>query len=1039
MGLALGFAVLAAAGPPSSERDIAPLLSTHCLACHGPRKQESGLRLDSRDAALKGGDHGPALAPGKAAESAMVLVVEGRHPEVARMPHRREPLPAHEVAVLRAWIDAGAPWPAAAAAIKQSQPERPHWAFAPFHQPAPPKVRGADHPIDRFVRAKLRAESLQPSPEADRTTLLRRLSLDLTGLPPAPEEVDAFVSDKAPGAYERVVERLLASPHYGERWGRWWLDAARYADSNGFEKDRTRSIWPWRDWVIRSLNEDKPFDQFTVEQLAGDLLPDASLDQRVATGFLRNSMVNMEGGVEPEKFRVEAMIDRVDCVSRTWLGVTLACAQCHNHKYDPFSMADYYGFYALLNQDDEPRIDIPSPDQASRRAAIEAAARAIEDKARASLPDPDARLEAWLRDTAPAAGSWQPLDAHEWHSQPMKFEKQEDLAFLGGGDIHNFSVVSLWVDVTNTHITGFKVEALNDANLPFNGPGIDGDGGFNLCEFTVLAHPLASLQKSEAGSEPPHNATNSITFSRAIADAWPDGAHPTNTIDGVRNKDGWHSSFTKGRRNQERRIVFQASKPFGFEGGTRLLVALWQKPDGSGRPNHLIGRFRVSMTTRDGLLEVDPLSARQRAVAQLPPSQRPAAAQRELFREMLLHDPAFAEVAKEWDAAWKDWPAADHTSLALGARPIPRKTRIFKRGDWTRPTTEISGATPAVLPPLPAGVPANRLGLARWLVDPANPLTARVVVNRVWQAYFGTGLVTTPEDFGVRADAPSHPELLDWLAREWMQPSAAKARPNHGGSTAAPPAPWSLKNLHRLIVTSATYRQSSRIPPALAEKDAQNRLLARGPRLRVDAEMVQDIVLKASGLLSPKVGGPSVFPPLPDGVMSLAYGQIGWNVSPGDDRYRRAMYTFWKRTVPYPAMMAFDAPAAEQSCVRRNRSNTPLQALVTLNEPTMNNAARWLGWRTLQLGGPNPDSRATFLFRQVLGRRPDARETHALIRLAADLRKDFASREKDAAMFAFNDPQNPPPLPPGVTTLDAAAWSGVARAVLNLDEAITKE
>lgn len=1042
LGLATLAGVLATAAPPAFERDVAPLLSTHCHACHGPKKQESGLRLDSREASLKGGDHGPALVPGKASESGLVLAIEGRHPEVAPMPHRRDPLTKAEVATIKAWIDAGADWTASAQAGapgKDGSKAAVHWAFQPVKQSAPPKVRGATHPIDRFVRERLGKEGLQPSPEADRATLLRRLSLDLTGLPPTPEEVDAFVADKAAGAYERQVERLMASPHYGERWARWWLDAARYADSNGFEKDRTRSIWPWRDWVIRSLNEDKPFDVFTVEQLAGDLLPGATLDQRVATGFLRNSMVNMEGGVEPEKFRVEAMIDRVDCVSRTWLGVTLACAQCHNHKYDPFTMADYYGFYALLNQDDEPRIEIPSPEQSQKRTAVEAAARAVEDKVRASMKDPEARLEWWLRETAAAAGSWQPLNAHEWHSQPMKFEKQEDLAFLGGGDVHNFSVVSLWVDVTNTHVTGFKVEALNDANLPFNGPGIDGDGGFNLCEFTVEASPLSELGSPDAGSTSFKGTTNKVVFRRAIADAWPDGAHPTNAIDGVRNKDGWHSGFTKGRRNQERRIVFETERPLGFPGGTRLLVSLWQKPDGSGRPNHLMGRFRVSMTSADGPLAVDPLSARQRALAQLPKDQRGDAAQRELFREMVLHDPAFAEAAREWDAAWKDWPGADHSTLALSARPIPRTTRIFKRGDWTRPTTEIAGATPAILPRLPANAPANRLGLARWLVDPAHPLTSRVIVNRVWQAYFGSGLVTTPEDFGVRSDAPSHPALLDWLAQEWVRPGAAAGRGSGKSAAAGEGVPWSLKRLHRLIVTSATYRQASRITPVLAEKDPQNRLLARGPRARVDAEMVQDMVLKASGLLSPKVGGPPVFPPLPDGVMSLAYGQIGWNVSPGDDRYRRAMYTFWKRTVPYPAMMAFDAPAAEQSCVRRNRSNTPLQALVTLNEPTMNNAARWLGWRTLQQGGPGAEARAAFLFRQVLGRKPDPKETAALVRLAADLREEFGRRDKEALAFAFNDPQNPPPLPQGVSALDVAAWAGVARAVINLDEAITKE
>ena len=1025
LGLVAG---LANAATPDFERQIQPLLAEHCQSCHGERKQESGLRLDHPDLARQGGDHGPALIPGNAADSLLIQVVQGQHPELPRMPHRKDPLSPAEIGTLKDWIQAGAEWPATAAATLTAAP--PHWAFNPVQRPVPPSIPPAldtGHPIDRFIRARLSALELQPSPEADRPTLLRRVSLDLTGLPPSPADVDAFVADTAADAFEKRVEALLESPHYGERWARWWLDAARYADSNGFEKDRTRTIWPWRDWVIQAFNSDKPFDQFTVEQLAGDLLPDAGIQERVATGFLRNSMVNMEGGIEPEKFRVEAMIDRVDCVTRTWLGITLACAQCHNHKYDPLSQAEYFRFYAFLNQDDEPRLEIPDPGQQARRDAILADARAIEDRARDSLTDAPTRLERWLADTAARTGSWEILSPQEWHSQPMKFEKLEDLSLLGGGDIWNNSVVRLWIDVPHTNITGFRLEALNDANLPFNGPGMEGDGGFNLCEFTVDATPLSELANPDAGSTQFKATTNRIAFSRALADAWADGGHPTNAIDGVLDRNGWYTAFTKGRRNQERRIVFESAEPFGFPGGTRLHVTLWHRPKDSQLSNHLIGRFRLALTTQSTPLDVDPLSVAQRAVASLAPAARTPAQQRDLFREWFLHDPAFASVATDWDAAWKDWPRADLTTLALSHRPLHRATRIFKRGDWTRPTTEVEPGVPAILNPLPADAPPNRLGLAQWIVDPANPLTSRVIVNRVWQSHFGQGLVITPEDFGTRADLPSHPELLDWLAREWIQPVS------HPGT------PWSLKRLHRLIVTSATYRQSSRVTPDLIEKDPYNRWLARGPRFRVDAEMVQDIALQAAGLLSPKVGGPSVFPPLPEGTMSLSYGPIPWNVSPGDNRYRRALYTFWKRSVPYPALTAFDAPTADQSCVRRMRSNTPLQALVTLNEPTLNNAARWLGWRSLQQGGSTDESRAVHLFRQVLGRLPDPAETAALVRLAHDLRADFAGRSGDAPVFAFSDPQNPPPLATGATAVDAAAWTGVARAVLNLDEAITKE
>lgn len=1027
------------------DRDIAPILA-RCADCHGAKKQESGLRLDSLGDILKGGDHGPAVMPGKGAESVLVQVVAGVHADIARMPKKGEPLSPTDVGMLRAWVDQGAPWPGSPKRAEAAGAD--HWAFRPVVRPKPPQNRPVGlkdgNTLDRFVGARLAAEGLKASPAADRATLLRRVSLDLTGLPPTPAEVDAFVADRSADAYAKVVERLLASPQHGEKWARWWLDAARYADSNGFEKDRTRSIWPWRDWVIRAFNEDKPFDRFTVEQLAGDLLPGAGPDQHIATGFLRNSMINMEGGIEPEKFRTESMIDRVDAVGRTWLGLTIACAQCHSHKYDPISQSEYYGFYAFLNQDDEPRIDVPNADQQARRADILAKSRALEDRLMADLAV-RARFDSWLAGLrAPAAAEgretdvlgreWQVVDAKEWHSTPMKFEKQEDGSLLGNGDVYNSGILRIWADVTTTNITGLRLEALNDGNLPFRGPGIDQNGDFLVNEFTVEATPLAELASPDAGSTNFVATTNRVVFRRARADVEIEGFEAARMIDGnTTNALGWSSVQGAGRRNEERRAVFQAAQPFGFPGGSRLLISVNCKPTGGlqvpgGKvSNHLIGRARISLTTGDGELEAAPLSGRQSALLSIPAASRTPEQVRELFHVFLFRDPGLAGEAKEWDALRDAWPKAENTTLALARRPVPRKTRLFKRGDWTRPTTEVAAKVPAVLNPLPADATPDRLGLARWIVDTRNPLTARVIVNRVWQQYFGQGIVTTPEDFGTRADAPSHPELLDWLAAEFMAPSAKGV------------APWSLKHLHRLIVGSATYRQSSRVSPALLEKDPYNRLLARGPRFRVDAEVVQDAALKAAGLLSPKVGGPSVFPVLPEGVMQLSYGPIAWNVSEGEDRYRRSLYTFWKRSVPFPAMLTFDAPASEQSCVRRLRSNTPLQALVTLNEPTLNNAARWLGWNALWKGGTTDPDRAAFVFRQVLARRPEPAEVEALTALLADARRDFATKPKDAAAFGLVDAKNPPPLPPGLGIPDVAAWTTVARAVLNLDEAVTKE
>jgi mono/diheme cytochrome c family protein len=1027
-------------------KEIRPLLADRCFSCHGEKKQESGLRLDRKADALKGGDHGAAIVPGKAPESVLLQAVAGTHAEVAKMPKKGEALTPEQIALLHTWIEQGAPWPETQTQPVDLKNPAQHWAFQPVRRPEPPKLNSknrklARSPIDQFVFHKLEQEKLAPSPEADRVALIRRVSLDLTGLPPSPEEVDAFVADKASDAYAKVVERLLASPHYGEKWARHWLDAARYADSNGFEKDRTRSIWPWRDWVIRAFNTDLPFDQFTVEQLAGDLLAQSEVGSRkaeleIATGFLRNSMVNMEGGIEPEKFRVETIIDRVDAVGRTWLGLTIACAQCHNHKYDPVSQKEYFQFYDFLNQDVEPKLDVLSPSTRAKRGAIMATARALEAQLLAD-PAVSGKFTAWLGAVAKIPVAWQPIAAKEWHSTPMKFEQQEDLSLLGGGDVHNSSIIRVWVDLPQTNITGFRLEALNHGNLPNQGPGLDGNGDFLVNEFTVELTPLQELAAPNAGATGFVATTNRVKFIRALADVEPTGLPANLMIDGMITNGGWGAAFTQGRKNQERRAVFQAEQPVGFEGGSRLLITVNSKP-GGGLNNSsdkvssfVLGRLRLSFTTHSGALAVDPLSERQRALL-VAAQQGNAAARQELFRVFLFQEPSLANAAKQWDEAWQDWPRAENTTLALQLREPRRDTKIFKRGDWQKPTTSVTAAVPASLSPLPEAAPRNRLGLARWLVSRDNPLTARVLVNRVWMHYFGAGLVTTPEDFGVRSDPPSHPELLDWLAGEFMAPTS---RPQPLASKASA---WSFKHLHRLIVNSATYRQSSRVTPELLEQDPYNRLLARGPRVRVESEVVQDIAFKAAGLLSPKIGGPSVFPPLPDGVMSLAYGPIPWNVSEGDDRYRRAMYTFWKRSVPHPAMLTFDAPTAEQSCVRRMRSNTPLQALVTLNDPNFNQAARWLAWRAL--GAANGDvERARWAFRQCVSRPPSPQEVSVLLKLLGEARAEFASRAQDAPQFAFADPKNPPPLPPGATATDVAAWSTVTRAILNLDETITKE
>jgi hypothetical protein len=1058
--------------PPAASRkvdfvkDIQPILAKSCYECHGEKKQEAMLRWDAKAIALKGSEHGPVIVPGKSAQSVMIHLVAGLKGEDKLMPQKGERLTEVQIGLLRAWIDQGADWPESASV--KVEDKRQHWAFkAPVRPPVPkaknaPWVRNA---IDNFVLARLEKEGLKPSPEADRVTLSRRLSLDLIGLPPAPTEVDEFVRDNSPHAYDNFVERLLASPHYGERWGRQWLDSARYADSNGYEKDAARSIWPYRDWVIQAFNRDLPFDAFTREQLAGDLLPNPSLDQRIATGFLRNSMLNQEGGIEPEQFRTEAMVDRMDAVGKTWLGLTIQCAQCHNHKFDPISQREYYQLFAFLNSDDEPFIEVPTIEQQKQRDEILAKARALEDKAMRNTTNLSERMAAWEKEIAGAAGIWTVLDPTEWLNFATKYEEQSDHSLLAGGDVKPGAVTHVWVDTMLTNLTGFRLEALMHPNLPYGGPGLVAKGNFLLKEFTcetyAMHHPTV---------------TNQVKFRRALADMEAPGFSITNAIDGGTEKGGWTAATVPVRRNTEHRAIFECAEPItGFPGGTRLHITIYQK-HGSGDGHsgeldketrldcHTLGRFRLSATTEGAEkwlarapggadtesrgaesaksegsdsgasptarestpmhpefagfgLKVDSLTARQRDILSIPPDQRTPEQVRELFSVYRFQDTAFAEANAEIDKILTNWPYAA-TTLALQQRALPREAHIFKRGDWQRPGEKVEPDVPAVLHPFPKDAPHNRLGLANWLVDRRSPTTARVVVNRIWQAYFGQGLFTTPEDIGTRCEAPSHPELLDWLACEFM---------DNG---------WSVKSLHRLIVQSAAYRQSSKVSPGLLAKDPYNRLLTRGPRFRVDAEIVQDIALAASGLLNPKIGGPSVRPPIPASVADTVYGGFSWPENTGDDRYRRGMYTFWKRSLPFPSLIAFDAPTSENSCPRRVRSNTPLQALTTLNEKTFVEAAQAMGMRVWKEGGKDDPSRAAYAFRLCTGRAPTGRELKSILRFWDEQYKYFEDRSAAALAVAVPDIKN---VPPEVNLHKVAAWAMVSRAILNLDESITKE
>lgn len=946
-------------------------------------------------------------------------------------------LSPEQIVKLKQWIAEGAKY-------------QTHWAFEPVKRPEVPessefrvpsskfKVR---NPIDSFVLAKLAAEKLKPSPEADKVTLLRRLHLDLVGLPPTIEEVDAFLADKSPEAYDKVVEKLLASPHYGERWGRLWLDAARYADSDGFEKDKPRDVWFYRDWVINSLNADKPYDQFIIEQIAGDLLPQATQEQIVATGFLRNSMVNEEGGVHPEQFRMEAMFDRMDAIGKSVLGLTIQCAQCHTHKYDPITHEDYYRMFAFINDSAEGSLPVWTPEQMQMRADIFSKVRVIEDDLKHRTPDWESKLAAWedaLKQSLPA---WTPIKIDNSGDNGQRYYDRPDGSLVASGYAPTRWTATFTNTFTATNIQAFRLELMTDPNLPSGGPGRSLEGLMALTEFKVEAQDT-------------QNSTNKVwaKFVKAVADfSNPEQPIPPVLQDGFKEKrvtgpvewaiDGkdetaWGIDAGPAMRNQDRTAVFIAETNIAFPNGTKLTVHLRQNhggPNSDQNQNLNLGRFRVSMA---GAVPENtlPVPRRVQQILDTPRDRRSKAQQAELFSFWREQVPAWKSASEQIAALWKSHPEGTTQLVLTRMAEQPRDTHLLKRGDMMKPADKVAPGVPAVLNPLPADATPDRLTFAKWLVDRNAPTTARSIVNRIWQGYFGIGIVETSEDLGTQSPPPSHPELLDWLAAELMEPVVAIS---NFKSQIPNPRPWSLKHLHRLIVTSSTYRQSSRVTDELYAKDPYNRLLARGPRFRVDAEIVRDIALAASGLLNDKIGGPSVFPPAPRFLFDppSSYGPKYWDVANGDDRYRRAFYTFRYRSIPYPALQAFDAPNGDFSCVRRARSNTPLQALTGLNEAVFMESAQALAKAALAAKGTD-EERVEYAFRRVLSRQPTKEEKSELLKLLAEQSEHIAAGWVDTKALAGDAVKD---LPPNTSPTQLAAWTTVARVLLNLDETITKE
>ena len=977
-----------AAPPVDFGREVRPILAEHCTHCHGvdPKARKGKLRLDTADGAAKGGSSGqPAVVPGDPDASELVRRIASHDADLVMPPgDEKKPLTAAQKDILRRWVAEGAKYDA-------------HWAFVPPVKAAIPA--GAAHPVDAFVRDRLKREKLVPAPPAPNHALCRRLYLDLIGLPPSPAELEAFEKD----GFEKTVDRLLASDRFGEKWARHWLDLARYSDTNGYEKDLPREMWAWRDWVVAAINRDQPYDRFVIEQVAGDLLPGATQDQIVATGFLRNSMVNEEGAIVPEQFRMVEQFDRIDCLGKAVLGLSAQCAQCHTHKFDPISQREYFGLFAFLNNTYEAQSWVYTPEQLKQVEAVRGRVRAVEDRVRAARPKWEAELAAWADALAVTQPAWVPIVATEMGSvSGLNHPTQEaDRSFLMKG--HTSDEVFFIASPVLNGVTGLRLESLPHRDLPHGGPGRSRLGTWTVKGIEVWIKPPGAKdwQKQK--------------LTGATADfAGPDPKHAAAHLTDDKDDTVWAADRGPGRRNQASAAVVRFDKPLTYPAGTQLKVAL--------RMGDMLGCARLSLTAAADP-KAPPVDHAAVLAARVPAKDRTPAQRDALFEAWRKSVPELADLNREIDEQSKAWPAATTSVLHLAERDPadPRRTHRLDRGEWDQPREEVPPGTPAALHPFPADAPKDRLGFARWLVDRRSPLAARVAVNQTWQAMFGEGLVETAEDFGTRAPVPEYRELLDWLAVDFM---------DHG---------WSRKHLIRTVVTSDTYRHSSAASQELLERDPRNRLLARGPRFRADAEVVRDIALTASGLMTHKPGGPSVYPPVPKSVLDYNYTRPDYWVPPtGPDRYRRSLYVFRKRSMPDPVLAAFDAPAGDAACARRPRSNTPLAALAGLNEPVFVEAARALALRVLREGGPDDAKRVGYAFVLCTARRPTEAERDEVLALLREHRKRLAEGWLNAREVATGDPAGPPALPPGTTPQDAAAWTLAARVLLNLDETITK-
>jgi cytochrome c553 len=1004
-------------GNVSFIRDIRPILANNCFACHGPDEaaRKAELRLDTREGALAA--DGP-IAPGRPEESELLRRLTAADP-AERMPpaEANKTLTDEQIELLRRWIASGADWDEL-------------WSFVAPSRPAQPTVGDASwsrNPIDRFVLARMEADGLRPSLPADPITLVRRVTLDLTGLPPTPEQVEAFLDDAQrdhDSAYASLVERLLESPHYGERMALEWLDAARFADTNGYHIDNGRDMTRWREWVIGAFNRNLPFDRFTIEQLAGDLLPEPTLEQQIASGFNRNHMINFEGGAIPQEYHTAYIIDRVNTTGMVWLGLSIGCAQCHDHKYDPLTQRDFYQLYAFFHNVPENGLD---GNQGNAAPFIKATSPAEQQeldrltgeiaRLAGDLAAPQAALDAaqidWETEALSAARSaWTTLEPTQMRSEGgAEMQRFDDGSILVSGTNPATDVYTIAAPLPVGPWTGVRLEALPHESFDGGGPGRSVNGNIVLTGLTVAIR-----------SNVAEDARQPVALVAATADFSQQGYDVATAIDDD-PASGWAIHPEVGKPHAAR---FRLERPIEAGAGAQIIVTLRFE---SSFGQHQLGHFRLATSAASDPLLDDPLPEPIRAILAVSATDRTAEQATTLMAHFRQH---ISPVGRQWHerlvALRGELAALDQripTAMVMQELPQPRETFVLLRGQYDKPGQRVEAAVPGSLPPLPDGVPANRLGLARWLVDPAHPLTARVIVNRYWQMYFGTGLVKTSEDFGSQGELPSHPELLDWLAREFVE----------GG--------WDVKHMQRMIVTSATYRQSSAVSAALAERDPENRLLARGPRHRLPAEFIRDQALAASGLLDRRIGGGSVSPYQPAGLWDeLASRADGANwtaqtytQSHGADLYRRTMYTFWKRTSPPPTLSAFDAPDRETCTVRRARTNTPLQALILMNDPTYVEASRHLAERVMRDGGETLDGRIELAFRLLLARSPRPAERTVLRELfQAQLAVFQADGQAAESLLSVGESPRDAALDPA----ELAAWTAVASVLLNLDETVTK-